>query len=73
MKEAKPNRHHKRVIALAAKEPLMLTHREKYEDKWTAGGVEVTANCALACIRNGWLRPNDDGLFEGSSQTWAPI
>lgn len=72
MKEVKPNRYHRRVIALAAKNPVILTHHEKFEDKWTSGGIELSPSVVIKCIRQGWLKPSGDGLFEGSSQTFVP-
>lgn len=70
-KTRQPNRYHKRVLALAQSEPVMLTHREHFSDLYTCGDVELNPSVVLGCIRHGWLKPANDGLFPGSSQTFV--
>jgi hypothetical protein len=71
-KPKQPNRYHKRVLTLAATEPVILTHSEKFDDSFSCAGVQLNANVVADCLRHGWLRPNNDGLFPGHTQSFVP-
>jgi len=70
-KEIKPNRWHQRVIDLARTAPIVQTNSEKFETKYTSGHKELNPDVVCFCIRMGWLRPQGDGLFSDSSQTYV--
>lgn len=71
-KPKQPNRYHKRVLNLAATEPVVLTHRELFADLYMCGGIELNPSVVIQCVRHGWLRPNNDGLFPGHTQSYVP-
>ena len=64
-KPKKPTLHQTRVLAQIARSRLIKTHIvTKPVPVWTidGSGVEISHECAVALIRNGWVLPQRDGL-----------
>jgi hypothetical protein len=50
---------------------MMLTHDADHKDRYTdAAGVTVADPTAKLMIRNGWLVPERDSMFDLTPQTW---
>ncbi len=69
-KEIIPNCWHRRVIDRARHHPVIQTNHPQFETKYTCGSDQLNPNVVAFCIRQGWLVPQHDGLFEGYSQTY---
>ena len=50
---------------------MMLTHRADGPDEYVdRAGITVPARTAAALIRNGWVIPQRDSMFDLAPQTW---
>ena len=50
---------------------LMLTHNADSKDRYTDGaGQTVDERTAKALIRNGWVIPERDSMFDLEPQSW---
>jgi hypothetical protein len=67
-----PTEHQTRVLRrIAASGCMMLTHKAGHNDRYTdAAGNEVAVYTARLMIRNGWLVPERDSMFDLAPQTW---
>lgn len=70
-----PTHYQAGVLRQIARSRLIKTHiATKLEPVWTIDGtgVEISNQCAQALIRNGWIKPNRDGLsMFDESQTYS--
>jgi hypothetical protein len=67
-----PTEHQTRILRrIAASGCMMLTHKAGYKDRYTDGdGIEVADYTAKLMIRNGWLVPERDSMFDLTAQSW---
>jgi hypothetical protein len=50
---------------------MMLTHREDGKNSYTdASGATIAEPTARLLIRNGWVVPQRDSMFDLTPQTW---
>jgi hypothetical protein len=67
-----PTEHQTRILRrIAASGYMMLTHHADHRDHYAdAAGVTVADPTAKLMIRNGWLVPERDSMFDLTPQTW---
>ena len=74
-KPKKPSIYQTNILAQIARSPLVKTYSANHKTIWgLANGEEISEACANALIRNGWVKPQRDGLglFEGT-QTYVAL
>jgi hypothetical protein len=71
-KPKRPTEHQTRILRrIASTGCMMLTHDADHKDRYTdAAGVTVAEPTAKLMIRNGWLVPERDSMFDLTPQTW---
>lgn len=74
-KPKKPTIFQTKILAAIAHSPLMKTYSADKKTIWALqNGREISDKCAEALIRNGWVKPQRDGLgLYEESQTYAAI
>lgn len=70
-KPVKRGKAHERIIGMASKDPIVLTHDPDRGDKFTFRGKPIGFKVTAQCVSEGWLKPRGDGLFETDSQTFV--
>jgi hypothetical protein len=72
---SKPTIYQSKVLAQIAQSPLVKTYSADRKIVWgLANGREISEACANALIRNGWVKPQRDGLgLFDESQTYHAL
>ena len=74
-KPPKPTKFQTKILAMIARSPLIKTYRPDRAVVWgLQNGRLISEECANALVRNGWVKPERDGLgmFE-ESQTYTAL
>ena len=51
---------------------MMLTHDADHEDRYSdKGGAPIPKRTAQLIIRNGWVSPQRDSMFDLTPQSWV--
>lgn len=71
-KPKRPTEHQTRILRrIAASGCMMLTHDADHKSRYTdASGATIADPTAKLMIRNGWLIPERDSMFDLTPQTW---
>ncbi len=71
----KPTQFQSRILTLIAHSPLIKTYSADHKTIFALqNGREISEVCAHAPIRNGWVRPQRDGLgLHEDSQTYVAL
>ena len=74
-KPKKPTQYQTKILAQIAHSPLMKTYTPERTVIWgLANGKQISEACANALIRNGWVKPQRDGLgLFDESQTYISL
>jgi L-alanine-DL-glutamate epimerase-like enolase superfamily enzyme len=71
----KPTQFQSRILAMIAHSPLTKTYSADHKTIWALqDGREISEVCATALVRNGWVKPQRDGLgLHEDSQTYTAL